>query len=509
MKNKKLKVLILFTGAAIAAPTYKYFKGLWDRFKSKSVKQELELDTEEFCENYKDTIELLNETIESTSEVAEQKIEGNLAKLQKLKEKLAALKNLRASQKTQRLEVVSFEIPDYDIEISEIQENFSFELSDIKEVSYCSVIEDESSTSFRNNKLLKMYDPKIRTTWRLQSLTKLIEKVLNNKFKDDLSLLEKSKEPLTMSEYLIQSLFKESPTLADKKICEILNSFRSLQTNPQVKFYCRLFQVFEPNPISYKLSLYIIKMRYFFNVFIGKQVIPESHKKRVDKMQVTVILKTTRKLFNSDLETGKVVLKYLKPDNISSIVWTVTCIEYYLYYKNILPIDCFSAITDKKSLTETEFVNGLSKVHETYVNEFELRDLFNSQCTGLMTVEEFSKLFDLDSFFKRNQTYMVDQIQFLNALVEGYSAMRIRHYKEVENIILKKCGKKMVLGLADVKSVLNELNPAFCFEKIIEKTEEISARDLKKKVFELNIGGKGIGCYNLRSIERISDVFDD
>ena len=505
MKNKKFKVLVLLTGAAIARPTYKYFKGLWDKFKFKSVK----LDVEEFCESHKDTIELLNETMESTSKVAEKKIEGNLIKLKKLREKLEMLKKQRISRKTEVSELISFEIPDYDIEISEIQENFSFEISDIKEVSYCSVIEDESSTSFRNNKLLKMYDPKIKTTWRLQSLTKLIEKVLNNKFKDDFSLLDKSKEPLTMSEYLISLLFKESPTLAEKKICEVLNTFRSLQSNPQVKFYCRLFQVFEPNPISYKLSLYIIKMRYFFNVFIGKQVIPESHKKRVDKMQVTVILKTTRKLFNSDIETGRVVLKYLKPENISNIVWTVTCIEYYLYYKNILPIDCFNAITNKRTITETEFVNGLSKLHETYVNEFDLRDLFSSQCTGLMTVEEFTKLFDLDSFFKRNQTYMVDQIQFLNALVEGYTAMRIRHYKEVENIIVNKCGKKQVLTKVDACKVLGELGASTGLEKVFGDVEEFLARDLKRKIFELNIGGKGIGCYNLKSIERISDVFED
>ena len=478
--------------------------------KIEKIKETVDLDREAiepvkgYLKDNQENIEALNETFERNSVLAQKNIEENVKKLEDVCCKIEGFR-VRGYELLNKYSKDS-ETDLFD-QVSEISENFSVDASDHNLSSV--IFEDELKNSVTNNELLKMYNPSVKSCCRLPYLIKSLEKILNNKFKDDLALLAKNKEPLSMSEYLYNSLYKESPALAEKKICELLNSFRENQTDSRVKFYCRLFQVFEPNPISYKLSLYIIKMRHFFNLFIGKQVIPESHKKRVDKMQVTVILKTTRKLFNSDVETGKVVLKNLKPENMIGTVWSITCIDYYLYSKSLTPGDCFKTITQQQTITEEEFVYGLSKVHDTFVNENDLHDLFNSQSTGLMAVEELTKLFDLDTFFKRNQTYMVDQLQFLNALIEGYTAMRIRHYKEVENIIIKKCGKKQILGKPDVASVLNDLNANFNLEKIFEKTEEISARDLKKKIFELNIGGKGIGCYNLKSIGGISDVFED
>ena len=246
-------------------------------------------------------------------------------------------------------------------------------------------------------------------------------------------------------------------------------------------------------------------MRNEFDKFVSKQVIPEALTKRVNKMQVLNLLGAARKLFGTDLETGKVVLKYLKPENMLSTVWTITCLEYFLY-KNMVPAECFYQITKQETMTEQEFVTGLCKM-DTFVSEDDLKELFNSQFTGFISIEEFTRLFDLDSFFKRNQIYMVDQLHFLNSLIEGYNSMRIRHYKEVENLIQTKCGKKLILTYEESNLILNELGTSA--DQVFPKQLEISTRDIKKKIFEMNIGCKGIGCYNIKAIKKISDTFEE
>ena len=503
MKNKKFKFAVLLTGAALAKPTWHYVRNFWDKVASQvqaksEVSQVLTWD--------QDSVEGLERKINEMSEKSKEKIDRNLAKLERIQEMVRKLKEAKNSKPSLK-DSVFFDFGDIESEISDFQCNLSLELSEIS----CSsaLLEEDSRISIRNNRLLKMYNPKVKSSIRLQYLIKSIEAILTNKFKDDLAALEKNREPLSMPEYLYQSLYKESPVLADKKICEILNTFKEHQHDLKVRFYCRLFQVFDVSPISFKLSLYLIKMRHFFNVFISKQVIPENLKKRVDKMQVIVILKSTRKLFNSDVPTGRIVLKHLKPESLSSVVWTVTCIEYYLYYRNILPADCFADISKGDTITEGEFVHLLTSVHDTYIQESDLHDLFSSKSTGLMSKSEFNQLFDLDSFFKRNQTYLIDQLQFLNALIEGYTSMRIRHYKEVESLISRSYPKKQILSNYEAGQVLQQLCSSFDPNKLLQSMTEIHFKDLRKKIFELNVGGRGIGCYNLRSIERISDIFDE
>jgi hypothetical protein len=502
MKNKKFKFLVILSGAALAKPAYSYLKSLWTAVNKQLATPQIDLEKlSQLLNIHQDSIDSITAKIQEFSDKSQAELQKNVKRLEKMQENLLKLQKIF---KGRNKDSIILDFPELESENS-LCFSESLELSEI--CGNSTFIEDDSRLSARNNRLLKLYNPKIKSSLRLQYLKKSIESILSNKFKDDQTALERAKEPLTMPEYLYQSLFKESPVLADKKVCEILNTFKEHQNDPRVRFYCRLFQVFDGSPISYKLSLYLIKLRHFFNIFISKQVIPEALKKRVDKMQVIVILKSTRKLFISDQETGKVVLKHLRPESIPVITWTITCLEYYLYYKNMLPAECFRSISPEDSITEGEFIEGLSKTHETFIDSNELAQLFSSKTEGFMTLAQFSQLFDLDSFFKRNQTHMVDQVQFLNALIEGYSSMRVRHYKEVE--VLINSFKKNKLNFSEAFHVIKSLAPGLDPEKVLQNVEEISAKDLRKKIFELNVAGMGIGCYNLKSIERISDVFDE
>ena len=490
--------------------------------------QDLVIPVKDFIKENQESIDSLNDTFEKTSQTYQQNIEENIKKVDDLQSKIESyrIKGYELLNKYKR-DSVLYEPEDYDSDFQEPldqdrlarpnlpskpekslkSDTLSIDFNDLnRDASYSSfILEVEPSSLMPNNELLNKADSKTKSSWRLPHLIKTLERYLNNKYRDDINALEKNREPLTMQEYLYQSLCNESKPLADKKLKELLNTFKENQHDRRIKFYCRLFQVYEPNPINYKLSLYIIQMRNEFNKFVSKQVIPEAHTKRVDKMQVLNLLGVARKLFGSDLETGKVVLKYLKPENMLSTVWTITCLEYFLY-KNMVPAECFWQITKQETMTEQEFVTGLSRM-DTFVSEDDLQELFNSQFTGFISIDEFTRLFDLDSFFKRNQIYMVDQLHFLNSLIEGYNSMRIRHFKEVENLILSKCGKKLILTYEEANLVLNELGSSA--EQVFPKTPEISARDLKKKIFEMNIGSKGIGCYNLKAIKKISDTFEE
>ena len=491
--------------------------------------QDLVIPVKDFIKENQVSIDSLNDTFAQTSQTYQRNLEENIKKVDDLQNKIESyrIKGFELLNKY-KIDPVLYEPEDYDSDLhesldsldylsspnqfSKLEKSFKSDVLPIEfndsnpDASYSSFIpEEDSSSCIANNELLAKADTKTKSSWRLPHLIKTLERYLNNKYKDDINALEKNREPQTMQEYLYQSLCNESKPLADKKLKELLNTFKENQHDRRIKFYCRLFQVYEPNPIGYKLSLYIIQMRNEFDKFVSKQVIPEALTKRVNKMQVLNLLGAARKLFGTDLETGKVVLKYLKPENMLSTVWTITCLEYFLY-KNMVPAECFYQITKQETMTEQEFVTGLCKM-DTFVSEEDLKELFNSQFTGFITIEEFTRLFDLDSFFKRNQIYMVDQLHFLNSLIEGYNSMRIRHYKEVENLILSKCGKKQILTYEESNLILNELGSSA--DQVFPKQVEISTRDIKKKIFEMNIGGKGIGCYNIKAIKKISDTFEE
>ena len=491
--------------------------------------QDLVIPVKDFIKENQESIDSLNDTFAKTSQTYQKNLEENIKKVDDLQNKIESyrIKGYELLNKY-KIDQVIYEPEDYDSDLHESldsldnlsspnqfsklekslkSDTLSIELNDFNpDASYSSFIpEEEPSSCITNNELLTKADSKTKSSWRLPHLIKTLERYLNNKYKDDINALEKNREPQTMQEYLYQSLCNESKPLADKKLKELLNTFKENQHDRRIKFYCRLFQVYEPNPIGYKLSLYIIQMRNEFDKFVSKQVIPEALTKRVNKMQVLNLLGAARKLFGTDLETGKVVLKYLKPENMLSTVWTITCLEYFLY-KNMVPAECFYQITKQETMTEQEFVTGLCKM-DTFVSEDDLKELFNSQFTGFISIEEFTRLFDLDSFFKRNQIYMVDQLHFLNSLIEGYNSMRIRHYKEVENLIQTKCGKKLILTYEESNLILNELGTSA--DQVFPKQLEISTRDIKKKIFEMNIGGKGIGCYNIKAIKKISDTFEE
>ena len=163
------------------------------------------------------------------------------------------------------------------------------------------------------------------------------------------------------------------------------------------------------------------------------------------------------------------------------------------------------SITEEKSITEAQFIEGLSQKHETFVSENDLRELFVQRTNGIMPQQDFERLLDVKSYFEIHQIYAIDQLQFLNALIEGYASMRIRNYKELESLICSKVGKKEKLNREDVALLVSEIDTNAKADKIFDFTEDINTRLFKKKIFELNLGGLGMGCFNLKSIEKICD----
>lgn len=469
-----------------------------------NVRSQLILPIEQILqENYTHLSDLRISTLHNY-ELNSRNLEENIKRLENFSEKIEDLQNEGYDIINKyKQDSICPETPEKiteTLEISDFYEENSLETS-----IFSNPDDEENKLCIKNNPLLKKYLAKNKKLMRVPTLIKNIESILDDKFRNDNDALQKNRDPLSMTEYLLASVKNQHNLMADKKINEILHTFQESIGEPRIKFYCRLFQVFDLSPIPYKLSLYLIKMRYYFNIFVNTQVIPEFLDKKSDKMQITEIIKRVRSLFNADVATGEVVLKQMMPINLVPSIWTRTCIQYYIFINGISPDKCFLSITTENHLTENMFVHGLSKVHNTFVCENDLHQLFSENSAGTMTVNDFEKLFALKSYFDIHQKHMVDQLQFLNALIEGYSSMRIRHYKELQGLISEKVGKKEKISKEETNSILAELDPAAKAEKIFENPDEVSMRDLRKKVFELNIGGKGIGCFNLKSIEKVYD----
>ena len=166
MKNKKFKFAVLLTGAALAKPTWHYVRNFWDKVASQvqaksEVSQVLTWD--------QDSVEGLERKINEMSEKSKEKIDRNLAKLERIQEMVRKLKEAKNSKPSLK-DSVFFDFGDIESEISDFQCNLSLELSEIS----CSsaLLEEDSRISIRNNRLLKMYNPKVKSSIRLQYLIK-------------------------------------------------------------------------------------------------------------------------------------------------------------------------------------------------------------------------------------------------------------------------------------------------------------------------------------------------
>ena len=71
---------------------------------------------------------------------------------------------------------------------------------------------------------------------------------------------------------------------------------------------------------------------------------------------------------------------------------------------------------------------------------------------------------------------------------------------------MEKCGNKERFSRDEVCLLVKALDPGVEAGEVFGNgSEEVGVREFRRKIFELNVGGKGIGCFNLKSIEKIYD----
>ena len=282
-----------------------------------NLRTELVLPINNYIKDHQTSIEDLSEFCIKSSDSSCKAIEENINKYEEFFERIEDLQEEGYSLLSRyKQDSTVFEY------IDQGSEHIEDSLENSCEVSlFSNPDEEEKKLSILNNPLLKNFNISKECFMRIPSLIRIIEEVLDKKFKSDSDALSKNRDPRSMAEYLISSLKLRYSMSFDKKINEIMHTFKENMAEPLIKFYCRMFQVFDTDPIPYKLSIYLIKMRYYYlNNFLNKQVIPQASLKKTEKMQIIEIFKTVRKLFNSDSKTGEVVLKLLKPEELSSTV---------------------------------------------------------------------------------------------------------------------------------------------------------------------------------------------
>ena len=522
----------------------------------KRLKELEEINQKLVCENQelKDTGTLVSE-LESEKQELHQKnlvIEAKLFELHsgsqenKLDEKLLKEKHVRLLaacyrkhdfcrllqsfniwKKVERV----FEESTQDTEFKEAQESASMALQQEKE----NLMESNAIM-----KELKGIDQRSVKPMNPTNTFKLLEEMMDQKYKTDQKDLADKRKPRSMTEYMVEFLNRRFGirNIAQKTLAQLIPTLRDLvtQEHPYAQFYARLLQLFHQDPVPYNLALYLVVARVKFASLVEKA---NKLKERLGKKsgvgsggithgQAAVeyagsggeamlfdVLDYVYHEFVQDPEGGALMLRLIKPGNISFIDHVSFIITHKMKKAGKRPDELFKLL-DKDSggsIDAEEFIRGTKSDLELWLSDEDIKRFFfeaDDSGNGELEYEEFEARINFKKYESSIKTfdYIVTKSNYLNSLIEVYNFRQLRDATELERILEEQSSEPLnyekfseMIGMID-----SGIPPAKIQEFFIEALESSEFSDvLSKSAFIIvcvrnGIGGYGLGSFAIREL---------
>ena len=289
------------------------------------------------------------------------------------------------------------------------------------------ILAEESLKTLKNNPLVLKLKSKLlkEKPMSFTNLFNFLEGFLDSKFESD------SKPVVT---YLMQYATKVFglESIATRNLAKVLGGLKKLYQSGHEysKFFCRLFQVFDPCPAPDQLGLFLVEASVQFKNLVQKS----NRNKEIDfgTGGVASLAEVIELIVSSlDKESASLCLDLVKPETMSlegylayRICWTIT-------NKGLTPNYLFS-ILDKdqnEAVTVQAIQSGLKEdldlwVSETSLTEF-LKGIADSQ--GTISKTDLLSRINLENFIKESQDLVVPKSKYLLSLSEVFISKRRNH----------------------------------------------------------------------------------
>ena len=336
---------------------------------------------------------------------------------------------------------------------------------------------------------------------------RFFEELMDKKYEVDQADLAAFRRPRGMTEFMMEHLSRNFglKSLAVKYLCQLLPALQTLfrQNHPYGTLFARLLQVFHRDPISFKLALFLTRIRKTYNQLVEKtdkeKVVHHSgrgisrKKANLTSQQLFEIAASGGDAYLADAiylvydifehcqDYGQLMLKLIKPAAIDVNDFIIFKICHKMAKLGLTPESLYDLIDTKKeqNLLREEFIQGVQQTMDLWVDRADLQSLFSlidRNTSETMSKEEFVLKINFDSYYfnAKNEYYVVSKSTFLNALTDVYSTM-YQHQAARLHMVYSEVGAKE-MSHTKFRQVVLSIDPHFDISKVDQMFIEASQK---------------------------------
>ena len=319
---------------------------------------------------------------------------------------------------------------------------------DSSELQYVqSAVEEETKELVENNELLMTIRESNEKPMSLINLFKFLEELMDKKYEADIKDLKDLRNPRTMTEFIQEHLGRVFgiSKLANRQLAQIIPALKELYLakDPYGSIYCKLFQIYDSDPIPFNFAIFITKARYLFQNCINKyEKFVSSNIKDKKKSRGRDLIEDSKSggyaftldvidlvfnMFESNKQLGILLIQMIRPDAISLEDYVVFLICQRIVRLNKTIEVVFNTIdTDGSGTIEKKelFIFAKNSI-DLWVSDKDLEYCFtklklaeNTDITKEMFMQKFNMKIYLE--VTKNKSYIVSKSKFLTSILELY-----------------------------------------------------------------------------------------
>mmetsp|Transcript_4674 Transcript_4674/g.4577 ORF Transcript_4674/g.4577 Transcript_4674/m.4577 type:complete len:438 (+) Transcript_4674:127-1440(+) len=267
---------------------------------------------------------------------------------------------------------------------------------------------------------------------------KFLEKLMDDKFDEDLKMIEEGKIPRELSDFLIEQIFAnyENEELAYKFLNELVASLHSLFKMNQAYgiLFCRLFNLFHAQPIPYRLVIYVTQARMYFQQLkqlkpvadtrgsIVKGILEDSYGGESLLSDVIMLIEL---LFEEDPATGARVLEKCRPTSVGIGEYCLYIVCNKFFSENIDVDEWIESLGAGETVLYTVVARKLLKtgvwtteemIYQMLLGILNNKAASKSDLRSLLAIERY-----MDGY--THQKYLINKASFMNAIVTVYDEL--------------------------------------------------------------------------------------
>lgn len=297
----------------------------------------------------------------------------------------------------------------------------------------------------------KLIEGKTEKPMSYINIFKFLEELVSSKYETDKKDIKDLRQMRSMTEFMMESLQRKFgiQSLALKFLGQFIPGFFQLynEGHKYAVYFCRLLQLFHPEPVPYSLSLFLVRVNFEFAQLIEKcDRFMTNHKISLIKNAssthgrkayeeastgglalVSDVIDYIYTLFAGDRESGTKALEIMKPELVSLEEYVIFRICHKMAKMGVTAETIFNTL-DKDgsgSISSKELVIGIKKdldlwISEGHINKF--MEHLDVDRTDTLSIDEFTSRVNMKTFLEwtKKPVWTIAKCSFLVAMIEVY-----------------------------------------------------------------------------------------